>query len=124
MPFCELQKLPRRAALALSLLALGAATSAATYPVTQEQRATAERVAQAGIPLTELVPDAPDSYTIKSGDTLWDISKLFLKSPWRWPELWGMNREQITNPHLIYPGQMLLLVKMDGRASLQLAQNR
>ncbi|MCZ8072691.1 MAG: LysM domain-containing protein, partial [Paucibacter sp.] len=59
---------------------------------------------------------------VKAGDTLWDISKLFLKSPWRWPELWGMNRDQISNPHLIYPGQVLVLVKVDGRARLQLAQ--
>jgi hypothetical protein len=60
---------------------------------------------------------------VVAGDTLWDISKLFLKSPWRWPELWGMNRDQITNPHLIYPGQQLFLVKRDGRARLELAQN-
>ncbi|MDN3921401.1 LysM peptidoglycan-binding domain-containing protein [Roseateles violae] len=126
MPFCDSQKKTiLRGALALSLLSLAlAGAQATTYPVTPEQRATAEKVAQAGVPLSELAPDAPDSHTVKPGDTLWDISKLFLKSPWRWPELWGMNREQIANPHLIYPGQLLLLVKQDGRASLQLAQNR
>ncbi|WP_232352114.1 LysM peptidoglycan-binding domain-containing protein [Inhella proteolytica] len=91
------------------------------YPITEDQRATAERVAQAGVPLDELAPNAPDSHTVKRGDTLWAISSIFLKSPWRWPELWGMNRQQIANPHLIYPGQTLYLVKRDGRATLQMS---
>ncbi|MBV8037081.1 LysM peptidoglycan-binding domain-containing protein [Roseateles sp.] len=108
------------ACLALATASAWAQTS--PYPVTPEQRHVADQVASAGVPLTELAPDAPDSHTVRAGDTLWDISKLFLKSPWRWPELWGMNREQIRNPHLIYPGQVLLLVKIDGRARLQLAQ--
>src|SRR5215471_12738503 len=63
-------------------------------PVTEEQRSTAEKVAQQGVPLSELAPNAPDRYTIKKGDTLWAISVIFLKSPWRWPELWGMNKTQ------------------------------
>ncbi|WP_233151808.1 LysM peptidoglycan-binding domain-containing protein [Pelomonas sp. KK5] len=100
----------------------GPIAQAATYPITPEQRATAQQVAQAGVPLSELAPDAPDNYTVKPHDTLWDISKLFLKSPWRWPELWGMNREEIRNPHLIYPGQLLVLIKVDGRARLQLGR--
>ncbi|WP_374438452.1 LysM peptidoglycan-binding domain-containing protein [Inhella sp.] len=91
------------------------------YPITEDQRATAERVAQAGVPLDELAPNAPDSHTVKRGDTLWAISSIFLKSPWRWPELWGMNKQQIANPHLIYPGQTLYLVKRDGRATLQMS---
>ncbi len=87
-------------------------------PISPEQNATARKVAQAGVPLSELAPDAPDTYVIKAGDTLWGISKLFLRSPWRWPELWGMNLEEILNPHLIYPGQTLYLDKRDGRARL------
>lgn len=110
--------------LPLAAALLSAPALAVNYPVTPGQRQTAEQVAQAGVPLSELSPNAPDSHTVKPGDTLWDISKLFLTSPWRWPELWGMNRDQIANPHLIYPGQVLLLVKRDGRALLQLAQNR
>jgi len=108
--------------LTLGLTAAPVPAQAATYPVTPAQRATAEQVAQAGVPLSELAADAPDSYTVKPGDTLWDISKLFLKSPWRWPELWGMNREEIRNPHLIYPGQLLVLIKVDGRARLALGR--
>jgi len=109
------------AAASTLLLAIGNAT-AATYPVTPQQRGTAQQVAQAGVPLSELAPNAPDSHTVKRGDTLWDISKLFLKSPWRWPELWGMNLDQIRNPHLIYPGQVLVLDKSGGRARLRVAQ--
>ncbi len=106
-------------------LALAAGTAwaqASQLPVTQEQRRVADQVASAGVPLSELAPNAPDQHVVVPGDTLWDISKLFLKSPWRWPELWGMNREQIRNPHLLYPGQVLVLVKMDGRARLQVGQ--
>jgi len=97
-------------------------SASTTWPVTQEQRDTASQVAQSGVPLSELAPDAPDSHTVVRGDTLWDISKLFLRSPWRWPELWGMNLEQIKNPHLIYPGQVLSLVKVGDRAMLRVAQ--
>jgi nucleoid-associated protein YgaU len=116
------------AGLVLGLtLGLGAALPAAAafpdYPITEGQRGTARQVAQTGVPLSELATDAPDSYTIKGGDTLWDISKIFLRSPWRWPELWGMNLEQIRNPHLIYPGQVLVLVKSEGRARLQLGRS-
>ena len=92
------------------------------FPVTPQQRGTAQQVAQAGVPLSELAPDAPESHTVQRGDTLWDISRLFLRSPWRWPELWGMNLEQIRNPHLIFPGQVLVLVRKDGRATLRLGQ--
>lgn len=83
---------------------------------------TAQRVAQQGVPLADLAPDAPESHTVRPGDTLWGLSQLFLKSPWRWAELWGMNLEQIRNPHRIYPGQVLVLLKAGERATLKLAQ--
>lgn len=95
---------------------------AVDYPVTPTQRSTAQQVASQGVPLSELAQNAPDSYTVKRGDTLWDISKIYLLRPWRWPELWGMNLDQIRNPHLIYPGQMLFLDKSGGRARLRVGQ--
>ena len=101
---------------------LGPALAFPDYPITPGQRQTAQRVAQRGVPLEELSPDAPDRYTIKRGDTLWAISGLYLRRPWRWPELWGMNLQQIRNPHLIFPGQVLVLNKADGRAWLSFDQ--
>ena len=114
------------AGLALGLVALGVAAvaMAATpnYPITPEQRATAKQTAEAGIPLSEINDNAPDVYTVKRRDTLWDISKLYLKSPWRWPELWGMNIDEVRNPHLIFPGQVLYLDKSNGRARLRMGE--
>ena len=92
------------------------------FPITPQQRSTARQVAEAGVPLSALAPNAPDTHTVQRGDTLWDISKLFLTSPWRWPELWGMNMDQIRNPNLIFPGQVLVLEKLNGRATLRLGQ--
>jgi hypothetical protein len=109
------------AVLALAVLAAAPSmTQAATYPITPGERSTAQQVASKGVPLSELAANAPDTYTVKKGDTLWAISGMFLKSPWRWPELWGMNLDQIHNPHLIYPGQLLVLEKIDGMARLKL----
>jgi LysM repeat protein len=110
-------------AIASSLLLFTASANADTFPITPQQRSTAQQVAQAGVPLSELAANAPDSYTVKRGDTLWDISSVFLKSPWRWPELWGLNLEQIRDPHLIYPGQVLVLEKANGKARLTVAQS-
>ena len=102
------------------LLLCSSVLHAQNFPVTSSQKAVANQVATNGVPLAELSPNAPDNYTVKSGDTLWAISGLFLKSPWRWPELWGMNLEEVRNPHLIYPGQALFLDKSNGRATLRM----
>lgn len=94
------------------------AVQAADLSVSPVQLAEADRTAQQGIPVADLSPNAPSQYTVRSGDTLWGISGQYLRQPWRWPQLWGMNRQQVHNPHLIYPGQILYLVQRDGRAYL------
>ena len=116
-------RLPRCAAAAAAttacLLAAAQPAAAQNYPVTGTQRAVAQAAAQTGVPESELAPNAPDIYTVRSGDTLWAISGLYLMRPWRWPELWGMNLDQIRNPHLIYPGQQLYLERSGGMARLR-----
>ncbi|MDO8906225.1 LysM peptidoglycan-binding domain-containing protein [Hydrogenophaga sp.] len=109
---------PLACATALLAATLASGVGAQNFPITPGQRATATQVAQAGVPLSELAPNAPDSYTVKRGDTLWAISGMYLRSPWRWPELWGMNLDDIRNPHLIFPGQVLFLDTSDGTARL------
>jgi len=68
-------------------------------------------------PLT-LRPDAPDRYVVVPGDTLWSIAQRYSDSPWRWPELWGLNKDEIRNPHLIYPGYVIVLDRARGRLSI------
>jgi hypothetical protein len=72
--------------------------------------------AQGGVTLN---PNAPESYVVKRGDTLWGIAKVFLRDPWFWPEIWQVN-PQIQNPHLIYPGDTLRLVYIHGRPAITL----
>lgn len=81
---------------------------------------TALSFAQAPEPFN---PDVPDRYVVKKGDTLWDIAAFFLHKPWLWPEIWHVN-PQIANPHLIYPGDEISLVYIDGRPRLTLNRGR
>jgi hypothetical protein len=71
----------------------------------------------------ELNENVPETYIVKKGDTLWGISGMYLKEPWLWPELWDAN-PQIDNPHLIYPGDELHLVWVDGQPRLRLSRGR
>jgi hypothetical protein len=73
-------------------------------------------VPRRNIPLAD---NAPDSYVVKRGDTLWGIAKVFLRDPWYWPEIWQVN-PQVHNPHLIYPGDTLRLVYIDGQPQIVL----
>lgn len=68
-----------------------------------------------------LNPEHPDRYVVVKGDTLWDISSMFLRDPWLWPEVWYVN-PQIANPHLIYPGDILTLVYVDGKPQLRMSR--
>ncbi|WP_455234928.1 LysM peptidoglycan-binding domain-containing protein [Thiogranum longum] len=65
----------------------------------------------------------PDRYVVVKGDTLWDISERFLESPWLWPEIWYVN-PQVENPHLIYPGDVLTLVYVDGKPQLRVERGK
>jgi hypothetical protein len=69
-------------------------------------------------PGSDFRPDAPDQHVVVKGDTLWGISGTFLNNPWRWPEVWGLNKEEIRNPHWIYPGQVIYFDREHGRLTL------
>ena len=113
----------------LIILALNACRSTPPAPVTTSLVAepvsiSSERVETPAVtPLTPVAvtikPNYPDRYVIKRGDTLWDISNRFLKDPWLWPEVWHIN-PSIRNPHLIYPGDVVVLYYIDGKPYLTL----
>jgi len=97
----------QRTAMEAAVDSGGAATTTTALP---------QETASEGL---QLAPGAPDSYTVKRGDTLWGIAKIFLRDPWYWPEIWQVN-PQVQNPHLIYPGDTLHLVYVEGRPRIVL----
>jgi LysM domain len=97
--------------LAVAVAGLGAAT---TVPEVARAQAAADR--SMSVPIS---PDAPERYVVKKGDTLWDISAMYLKDPWFWPEIWHVN-PSIRNPHLIYPGDVLYFSYVDGKPRVSL----
>ncbi|MCI0749866.1 MAG: LysM peptidoglycan-binding domain-containing protein [Nevskiales bacterium] len=92
-------------------------TLATTEPPPVLESPTETDAAETPATPVRLESDAPQQYVVQKGDTLWDIADLFLKDPWQWPELWYIN-EQIRNPHLIYPGDVLQLTWIDGAPRL------
>jgi LysM repeat protein len=107
-----------RTASTVLVCALALAVSAAHAQTTPSSSAEAS---QSGNVL-ELRKDAPDSYVVVRGDTLWAISGKFLSKPWRWPEIWQLNKEQIRNPHLIYPGNIVYLDRSGATPRLRLGK--
>lgn len=72
-------------------------------------------LAQADV--VQIREDAPDRHVVVKGDTLWDISATFFKDPWKWPQIWALNKEEIKDPHWIYPGNVVYLDRNTGTLS-------
>ena len=96
---------------------------AATPAVEQQESVQATESAPVAAESIQIRADYPQQYTVVKGDTLWGIASKFLKDPWYWPEIWYRNK-QVENPHLIYPGDILTLIYVDGRPQIQVTSAR
>jgi hypothetical protein len=122
-PLYSTRFLPTQLVAAL-IIALAGCSSAPEKPVVEEEPAEVVMLPPAA-PVSrpvELKPDYPQKYVVVKGDTLWDISARFLMDPWMWPQLWYYN-PQISNPHLIYPGDILTIIFIDGKPVMQVTRN-
>ena len=91
----------------------------------EEVQEVAEVILPPAVPASrpvELKPNYPEKYVVVRGDTLWDISARFLKDPWMWPKLWHFN-QHIANPHLIFPGDILSIIFVNGKPMVQVTRN-
>lgn len=113
----------RALALALSLVGAPAWVQSQTSPDAPAPAGSGRGVRTAGTAPLEISRDAPDKHVVVRGDTLWGIAGKFLEKPWRWPEIWELNREQIRNPHLIYPGDIVYLDNSGPTPRLRLAKS-
>ncbi len=108
-----------RPAVVLGMMACLTFAAGSVVPLTSSAQDSTRTIATgSNIPISA---NAPDEYVVKPGDTLWDISKLYLRDPWYWPEIWYLN-PQVANPHLIYPGDVLKLIYIDGQPRLTVAE--
>ena len=99
-----------------STAALLLALTAVVLPASTYAQTSAKAVS--GKTSCAFLPNAPDQHVVVRGDTLWDISGKFLQRPWCWPQVWDLNREQIRNPHWIYPGQVIYFDRAAGKLRL------
>lgn len=96
-----------------SIIFVVLAAALAVTPLMAQQRAE-----------TGVQDQAPDRYVVVPGDSLWSIAAKFLKDPWRWPEMWRLNEEQIKNPHLIYPGDVIVLDRSGEKPELKIEMDQ